>query len=44
MLAMEAGDWSRIAVLASQLGIDQKFVAQTQWTAMEWAHSIMIAA
>jgi c-di-GMP-related signal transduction protein len=44
MLAMEAGDWSRIAVLATQLGIDQKFVAQTQWTAMEWAHSIMIAA
>ena len=44
MLAMEAGVWPKIAALASQLGMDQKYVAQAQWSAMEWAHSIVTAA
>jgi hypothetical protein len=29
--------------LATQLGIDQEFLAQSQWSAMEWAHSIVTA-
>jgi EAL and modified HD-GYP domain-containing signal transduction protein len=44
MLAMEAGAWPKIAALASQLGMDQKYVAQAQWSAMEWAESIVTAA
>jgi EAL and modified HD-GYP domain-containing signal transduction protein len=44
MLAVEAGVWPRIAALASQLGIDQEFLAQSHWTAMEWAQSIVTAA
>jgi len=44
MLAVEAGGWPRIAELASQLGICQEFLAQSQWNAMEWAHSIVTAA
>ena len=43
MLAVEAGVWPRIAALATQLGIDQEFLAQSQWSAMEWAHSIVTA-
>jgi EAL and modified HD-GYP domain-containing signal transduction protein len=44
ILAVEAGVWPRIAALASQLGIDQEFLAQSHWTAMEWAQSIVTAA
>jgi len=44
MLAVEAGVWPRIAALASQLGIDQGFLAQSQLNAMEWAQSIVTAA
>ena len=41
MLAMEAGIWPRIEVLAAQLAIDQDFTAQSYWKAMEWAQSVM---
>jgi EAL and modified HD-GYP domain-containing signal transduction protein len=44
MLAVEAGVWPRIAALSSQLNIDQEFIAQSHWTAMEWAQSIVTAA
>jgi len=44
MLAVEAGVWPRIAALASQLGIAQEFLAQSQLNAMEWAQSIVTAA
>jgi EAL and modified HD-GYP domain-containing signal transduction protein len=44
VLAVEAGIWPRIAALASQLNIDQEFVAKSHWTAMEWAQSIVTAA
>jgi c-di-GMP-related signal transduction protein len=44
MLAVEAGVWPRIAGLASQLGVDQDFLAKAQWSSMEWAHSIVTAA
>jgi c-di-GMP-related signal transduction protein len=44
MLAVELGVWPRIAALASQIHVDQKFVAQSHWTAMEWAESIVTAA
>jgi len=43
MLAVEAGVWPRMAALSSQLGIDQEFVAQSHWAAMEWAQSIVTA-
>jgi len=41
MLAMEAGVWPRIESLSSQLGIEQDFVAQSYWNAMEWAQSVV---
>jgi len=41
MLAMEAGIWPRIEALSSQLGIEQDFVAQSYWNAMEWAQSVV---
>jgi EAL and modified HD-GYP domain-containing signal transduction protein len=44
MLAVEAGVWPRMAALASQLGIDQEMLAQSHWTAMEWAQSIVTVA
>jgi EAL and modified HD-GYP domain-containing signal transduction protein len=44
MLAVEAGVWPRIAALASQLNLDQDFLAQSQLNAMEWAQSIVSAA
>jgi hypothetical protein len=33
-----------MAALASQLGIDQEMLAQSHWTAMEWAQSIVTVA
>jgi len=44
MLAVEAGLWPKIAVLASQFDINQEFLAQSQLNAMEWAQSIVTAA
>ncbi len=41
MLAVEAGAWPWIVTLSSELGIDQNFVAQSQWSAMEWAESVV---
>ena len=44
MLAVEAGVWPRIAALSSQLNLDQKYIAQSHWNAMEWAQSVVAAA
>ena len=44
ILAVEAGAWPKVVDLSSLLGIDLDFVAHAQWTAMEWAQSIMAAA
>jgi EAL and modified HD-GYP domain-containing signal transduction protein len=41
MLAMEAGVWPRIEALATQLGIDQDFIAKSYWDAMDWAQSVV---
>jgi EAL and modified HD-GYP domain-containing signal transduction protein len=41
MLAMEAGIWPRIESLASQLGIEQEFIAKSYWGAMDWAQSVV---
>ncbi len=43
MLVVEAGVWPKIAALSSRLGIDQEFIAQSHWAAMEWAQSIVAA-
>jgi len=43
ILAMEAGIWPKVRTLASHLGIDQEFIARSQWKAMEWAQSIVSA-
>ena len=42
MLAMEAGIWPRIEALATQLGIDQDFIAESYWKAMDWAQSVVM--
>jgi c-di-GMP-related signal transduction protein len=44
MLAVEAGVWPKIVNLSWQLGIEQDFIAKSQWSAMEWAQSIVAAA
>lgn len=44
MLAMEAGIWPKIEHLASTLGIDQDFIAQSYWNAMDWAQSVVTLA
>ena len=41
MLAVEAGVWPRIAALASRFQIQQDFIAQSYWDAMQWAQSIV---
>jgi len=42
MLAVETGAWPKVMALASDLNIDHEFIAQSQWTAMEWAQSIVM--
>lgn len=44
LLSVEAGVWPRVEELAWQLKIDQNFIAQSHWTAMEWAQSVVSAA
>ncbi|MFZ1941766.1 MAG: EAL and HDOD domain-containing protein [Terracidiphilus sp.] len=43
MLAVEAGHWPKIVNLSWEIGVDQDLVARSQWSAMEWAHSIVSA-
>lgn len=44
MLAVEAGAWPQVMVLSLELGIDEDFIARSQWSAMEWAESVVTAA
>ncbi len=44
MLAVEAGVWPKVTALARNLGIEQEFIAHSQWNAMEWAQSIVTTA
>jgi len=44
MLAVEAGVWAKVSAFSYQLGIDQDFIAQSQWNAMEWAQSVVAVA
>ncbi len=44
ILAVEAGVWPKVEALAFHLKLNQDFIAQSQWTAMEWAHSVVTAA
>ena len=41
ILAVEGGMWQSVAELSADLNIQQDFVAQAQWQAMEWAQSII---
>jgi len=44
IIAVEAGIWPKVAKLSSQLRINQGYIAQLQWAAMEWAQSIVTTA
>jgi EAL and modified HD-GYP domain-containing signal transduction protein len=44
IIAVEAGVWPKVARLSSQLKINQGYIAQLQWAAMEWAKSIVTTA
>ena len=44
LLAVEAGIWPKVEELAVELKIDQNFIAQSHWTAMEWAQSVAASA
>jgi EAL and modified HD-GYP domain-containing signal transduction protein len=45
ILAVEAGVWPKVEELATfDLKIDEDFIAQSHWEAMEWAHSVVLAA
>ena len=44
MQAQERGDWPQVTNLSTQLGLPATFVAESHWTAMQWAHSMSSAA
>lgn len=44
ILAVEAGVWPKVEALSFDLKIDPNFIAQSHWTAMEWAHSVVTVA
>jgi len=41
ILAVEAGVWPAIASFSKQLGLQEEFIAQCHWNAMEWAQTII---
>jgi EAL and modified HD-GYP domain-containing signal transduction protein len=44
ILAVEAGVWPAIVSLARQLGLEEAFVAECHWNAMEWAQTVISGA
>jgi len=40
MLAQEAADWDKVTNLAAQMHIEEAFVAECRWQAMEWARQM----
>lgn len=40
VLAQEAGDWPRVAKLATQLHVTEDEVAEEHWRAMQWAREV----
>ena len=40
VVAQEAADWDRVTDLAAQLHLDEGFVAECRWGAMEWARQM----
>jgi EAL and modified HD-GYP domain-containing signal transduction protein len=40
MRAYEEADWGKASNLAMQLNVTDEFVAESHWTAMEWARSV----
>ena len=40
MLAQEAADWEKLGKLSAQLHIQEAFVAECRWEAMEWARQM----
>ncbi|MGA8153938.1 MAG: HDOD domain-containing protein [Terriglobales bacterium] len=40
MLAQEAADWERVTSLSAQMQVQENFVAECRWEAMEWARQM----
>jgi len=39
-LAQEAADWDNVSSLSAQMHIQEAFVAECRWEAMEWARQM----
>lgn len=44
MLAQETGDWKAVAELNAELHLPDSFVAESHWTAMQWAREMVGAS
>jgi EAL and modified HD-GYP domain-containing signal transduction protein len=40
MLAQEAGEWQRVHALAAELNLSESFIAESYWSAMQWARQM----
>jgi EAL and modified HD-GYP domain-containing signal transduction protein len=40
MQAQEGGDWSQVSCLSAELGLPPTFVAESHWSAMQWARAM----
>jgi len=40
MLAQESGDWERVSTATTELHLPESFVAQSHWSAMQWAREM----
>ncbi len=43
VLAVEAGEWEKMAELCTLLQVPESFVAESHWKAMDWAHEVVTA-
>ena len=43
MLAQESADWERVSSIAKDLKLDEAFVAECHWKAMQWAREMTTA-
>lgn len=43
VLAVEAGEWDKMAELCTRLQVPESFVAESHWKAMGWAHEVVTA-
>lgn len=40
MLAQESGEWQKVHALAAELNLSESFIAESYWSAMQWARQM----